>query len=194
MSHLCHQAIVVFPYLDNRLLKGPSYEEVSSTTRMALSVILDLGLQLNVENSTLTLLRIYKFTGVCLDSWTSMAVFPLDQVPDVIEPHQNNSRQAPDLSKKLTSTAGSHDCLHFHDGACEITPLLFPGVTQNGLHMKQTQCRQASIGSREGEALARLVDYSLQCRCRGPLPPTKADGDCDHRCIFVGLGGGTLAP
>ncbi|CAM4700409.1 unnamed protein product [Lepidochelys kempii] len=76
IAHLHKYGITLFPYLDDCLIKGNSYGETLQATCFAISLFHSLGLQINIQKSTLTLTQQIKFIGAHLDSIQSRASLP----------------------------------------------------------------------------------------------------------------------
>lgn len=73
-AHLHKQGTLIFPYLDNWLLKGWSFNRALVATQRA--VHLFLRLQLNIQQSTLALVQSLEFIGVDLDTVVAEALLP----------------------------------------------------------------------------------------------------------------------
>lgn len=131
-----------------------------------LSLFLDLGLQLNVKKSTITLIQSLQIYRDITGFFSSQGLPTYGQDSDIIKPCQNYSWEPPDFSQKLS---WSHGSLHVCDRTCRVTPLLFPWVAQISLLTEQRQPRQACVSSPVGEPLPRLVEGSSECGARIPF-------------------------
>lgn len=75
-GQLCRKGILVFPYLDDWLLKGCSLELTSQATSKATDLFRQLGLRLHIQKSILTLVQTLEFIGTHLSSITERAYLP----------------------------------------------------------------------------------------------------------------------
>lgn len=70
-AHLCRQDMITFPYLDDCLLKAPAYQEAVDTTHTTITLFTNLGLQINLQKSTLTPAQQLDFIGAHLECITA---------------------------------------------------------------------------------------------------------------------------
>ncbi|XP_039342215.1 uncharacterized protein LOC120370930 [Mauremys reevesii] len=76
VAHVRKHGIMLFPYLDDCLIKGNSYGETLQATHFTISLFHSLGLQINIQNSTLTPTQQIEFIGAHLNSIQSRASLP----------------------------------------------------------------------------------------------------------------------
>lgn len=79
-AYQCKQGIIFFPYLDDCLLKGCMFTETETSTQLTIHLFQKLGLQLNVQKSTLVPTQQLDFIGAHLDSVQARAFHP---IPDI---------------------------------------------------------------------------------------------------------------
>lgn len=175
-THLQWLGIIVFPCLNNWLLKGWSHNKVLySTTAMFLFRNGWTSTQHwkgHFDSSTAD--RFHRDVSGCSDN----QILPFHgQVYDSNKPLFQGPNKPPEISKKLSSTARTHGSLTTH----QITALLLPGMAQNDRYSKQTQSRQASDCPLPCTILTYLVEGPLQSLCRSPFHPTSTiTSDASH--------------
>lgn len=74
-AHLRKQGVMIFPHLDDCLIKAPSQGDMLEAIR-TMNIFLRLGLELNIHKSILTLVQLLEFIGAQLDTVETKAFLP----------------------------------------------------------------------------------------------------------------------
>lgn len=94
-AYLRRLGIIIFPYLDDCLIKAPSAAEALRMTRLTRTVFETLGLIINIPKSAMTPQQSIQFIGAQLDSTTALALLPITRfqaMQDLIQAITTNPR------------------------------------------------------------------------------------------------------
>ncbi|KAG6935820.1 ORF I polyprotein, partial [Chelydra serpentina] len=75
-AYLRRKGVIIFPYLDDCLLKGASRQETTGMLKTTINLFHQLGLQINKKKSTLEPTQRLEFIGADLDSIQAKALLP----------------------------------------------------------------------------------------------------------------------
>lgn len=85
VAHLCKQGVMIFPCLDDYLLKAPSQEDTLEATQKTMALFLQLGLQINMQKKIMLIsVQKLEFTGARLDALETKASLPLHRFVTLI--------------------------------------------------------------------------------------------------------------
>ncbi|CAJ0944865.1 unnamed protein product [Ranitomeya imitator] len=80
MSILHSRGLVVLPYLDDLLIKGPSFQGCKECVRISLDPLSRLGWWINLRKSSPVPAQLIYFLGIILDTSRGMVLLPQDKV------------------------------------------------------------------------------------------------------------------
>lgn len=136
---------MIYPYLDDCLLRAFSVNEVCCVTKATKDLFIELGLQINAKKSTLALVKCLEFTGVDLDLLQAKVLLPHHRIlslATLIETVQNS----PQISARhCIQLLGAYGNWHSGDTSCQASYVVSLDVVQLGLQTKQKQTRQTSL-------------------------------------------------
>ncbi|CAM4482619.1 unnamed protein product [Lepidochelys kempii] len=190
--HLHRHGITLFPYLDDCLIKGNSYGETLQATHFAISLFHSLGLQINIQKSTLTPAPQIEFIGAHLDSIQSRVSLP-NQIPHYHATDTRTLYLSQDTDKNLPTAPWSHGSHHLRGPACQATHEMSSELAQLQLQTQQTHLRDAANSSSQCSSFPTLVDKTRKplhlCSLPATIPNARLTMDASLISWGAHLGG-----
>lgn len=174
-AYLRKQGVIIFPYLNDCLLKASTLDGALRFTQLTVACFLSLRLQINKNKTTLSPSQHLEFIRAHLDSWTGIASLPPDRF-NSIKLRQRNFATV--LRSPLKTV---YSC--FHGLKCTTIHEVLPSLVGHSLQTECARFKQASIHTFQSQRLSPMVDSSLQPLLRSPLSPGCSIPHNDYRCI-----------
>ncbi|KAG6921327.1 ORF 3, partial [Chelydra serpentina] len=157
-----HKQGVIIPYLDDCLLKGPTWAESFDITQWTIVLFLNLGIQINKQKSTLISVQQLHFIRAHLDSTEAKASIPTNRfltMTSLISSVLNS----PHISTHQPPTARSYGDNHICGTASASLHVLHSGLAQNCIHTTQTQPKQTPDNADKSQRFSTLVNATQPC-------------------------------
>lgn len=190
VAALCKEGVINFPYLDNCLLKVLSETDVLCTVRMTMHFFLSLSLCINLEKSTITLVRHLKFFRTQMDVIQARAFLPahrfltiVDLISTIRVCSQSSARTCLQLLSHMAVASFIVKCAYLHMWC------LRAWLKKN---LTQTQPAQTPIHAHDGQGLTTVVDPSQEWLYWGSFPFSSIAHNFNNRRFLDQLGSGTL--